>query len=223
MTNSKTDAVVIAYWDIRGYAGPIRLLLAYTNTPFVNKLYTTLDKEHGYSKKDWTDAKETLHLDFPNLPYLIDGKVKLTQSVAIMRYISRKHGLLGKTEEEMYKVDMMEGEILDFRSRFSGLCYSPEFEGKKAAFLESLPCYLERFEKFIGGHKHAVGDNFTYIDILLYEYLDQHLCLDSTCLDKFDHLKKLHKSVGEIDSIKKFRDDSRCILRPLNNVHASFK
>jgi len=42
------------------------------------------------------DIKHSLGLDFPNLPYYIDGEVKLTQTNAILRHISRKHGLDGK-------------------------------------------------------------------------------------------------------------------------------
>lgn len=36
------------------------------------------------------DEKYTLGLDFPNLPYLIDNEkdVRLTQSMAIMRYLA---------------------------------------------------------------------------------------------------------------------------------------
>ena len=37
----------------------------------------------------------SLQLDFPNLPYLIDGDVRITQSSAILRYIGRQFDLLG--------------------------------------------------------------------------------------------------------------------------------
>uniref|UniRef100_A0A8C2M9K0 glutathione transferase n=1 Tax=Cricetulus griseus TaxID=10029 RepID=A0A8C2M9K0_CRIGR len=41
----------------------------------------------------WLNEKFKLGLDFPNLPYLIDGSHKITQSNAILRYIARKHNL----------------------------------------------------------------------------------------------------------------------------------
>ena len=44
--------------------------------------------------------KFKLGLDFPNLPYLIDGNIKVTQSNAILRYLGRKFGLDGKTEAD---------------------------------------------------------------------------------------------------------------------------
>ena len=41
--------------------------------------------------------KDTLGLEFPNLPDLLDGNVKLTETNAIMKYIANKLGphLLG--------------------------------------------------------------------------------------------------------------------------------
>ena len=43
-----------------------------------------------FDRQVWFDEKFSLGLDFPNLPYLIDHAkdVKLTQSMAIMRYIA---------------------------------------------------------------------------------------------------------------------------------------
>ena len=61
------------------------------------------------------------------LPYYIDGDVKLTQSNAIIRYIARKHNLIGTNEKEIMRVDFMENEIGDFRNGWVRLCYSPNF------------------------------------------------------------------------------------------------
>jgi glutathione S-transferase len=49
------------------------------------------------------------------LPYYVDGDVKLTQSNAILRYIAGKHNLIGTNEKEKIRVDLMENEIGDFR------------------------------------------------------------------------------------------------------------
>ena len=72
---------------------------------------------------EWTDAaiplseegqnmwfkekKHNLGLDFPNLPYMLDGDVKLTQTLAIMRYLGRKFGL-SPSEADMAKGDLLE-------------------------------------------------------------------------------------------------------------------
>uniref|UniRef100_A0ACB8F4V6 Uncharacterized protein n=1 Tax=Sphaerodactylus townsendi TaxID=933632 RepID=A0ACB8F4V6_9SAUR len=66
----------------------------------------------------WKNEKDKLGLDFPNLPYLIDGETKITQSNAILRYIGRKHNMCGESEEELIRVDMFENHIMDFRDGF---------------------------------------------------------------------------------------------------------
>ena len=57
----------------------------------------------GFDKSCWFDNKFSLGLDFPNLPYYSDGDVKVTQSNAILRFISRKYDnkMLGTNMTEM--------------------------------------------------------------------------------------------------------------------------
>uniref|UniRef100_A0A4W2D2P4 Glutathione S-transferase n=1 Tax=Bos indicus x Bos taurus TaxID=30522 RepID=A0A4W2D2P4_BOBOX len=85
-------AMTLGYWDIRGLAHAIRLLLEYTDTNYEERQYSVGDAP-DYDRSQWLDEKFKLGLDFPNLPYLIDGTHKLTQSNAILRYIARKHNL----------------------------------------------------------------------------------------------------------------------------------
>ena len=63
---------------------------------------------------------------FPNLPYLIDGDLKMTQSNAIIRHLGRKFGLTGASVEEMAKVDIILEEGMDFRCLL--LVYLSEFD-----------------------------------------------------------------------------------------------
>lgn len=88
-------APVLGYWDTRGLAQPIRNLLVYKGIDFVDKRYK-FGPPPGYDHEEWLKEKFTLGLRFPNLPYYIDEDVKLTQSLAILRYLGRKHGLAAK-------------------------------------------------------------------------------------------------------------------------------
>ncbi|XP_010583044.1 PREDICTED: glutathione S-transferase 2-like [Haliaeetus leucocephalus] len=92
------------------------------------------------------------------LPYLIDGPIKLTQSNAILRYIARKHNMGGETEEEMLRVDMLENELMDLRMRFVQLCYNPDFEKLKPAYLEQLPGKLRDLSRFLGSRPWFAGE-----------------------------------------------------------------
>ena len=38
-----------------------------------------------FDKSCWFDVKFTLGLEFPNLPYLMDGNIKITQTIAILQ------------------------------------------------------------------------------------------------------------------------------------------
>lgn len=103
-------------------------MLEYIGIKFEDKEYSC-GPAPDFDRSDWLKVKYTLGLDFPNLPYYIDGDVKLSQSVCIMRYIGMKHmpSLCGVTLEEKTRVDMLSDEIADFRRGFTGLCYNPDF------------------------------------------------------------------------------------------------
>lgn len=82
---------------MRGIAHPIRYLLEYIEHPYEDVLYEQGDAP-SYSLESWTSVKKTIGLEFPELPYLIDQEVKLTDPLAIIAYLCQKyaHELLGE-------------------------------------------------------------------------------------------------------------------------------
>lgn len=64
---------------MRGLANPIRLLLAHADVRYEDKRYSLKDEAgmNEWIKEDKVQLKGTL--DFPNLPYYIDGMVQMTQ------------------------------------------------------------------------------------------------------------------------------------------------
>ena len=79
----QTDKIKLGYWNLRGRGQILRLLLSYTGLPWQDVVYTGPEKWFGGGDKN------QLGFDFPNLPYLIKGDFKLTESSAIARYIVR--------------------------------------------------------------------------------------------------------------------------------------
>lgn len=213
--------VVLAYWDIRGLAQPARLLLAYTGTEFEDKHYVC-GPPPNYDKTCWFGVKESLGLDFPNLPYLIDGDKKITQSNAIMRYLGRKNGLDGKTEDEKIRVDMMENESMDFRNGLVRLVYAPDFEQKRPEYVKDVQTKLTRFSAFLGGRKWFAGDSLTFPDFIMYELLDQHRVMEPTILDGTPNLKQFLDRFEALPEVKAYMSSDRFMKAPLNNKMAKF-
>ncbi|KAG1669952.1 Phosphatidylserine decarboxylase proenzyme, mitochondrial [Nymphon striatum] len=156
----------LGYWEIRGMAQPIRHLLTYVGVDFEDKLYK-YGPPPEYSTKNWTDVKFTLGLDFPNLPYYIDGDLKITQSDAILGYLGRKHGLYGKNENEKIRIDTMYGVSFDFIVKEIG----PAIMSPDPAIKKALPAKLKTFSDFLGTRPWFAGDNISVIDFKMYEMI----------------------------------------------------
>ncbi|XP_069862332.1 glutathione S-transferase Mu 2 [Dipodomys merriami] len=206
--------VTLGYWDIRGLAHAIRLLLEYTDTSYEEKKYSMGDAP-DYDRSQWLSEKFKLGLDFPNLPYLIDGAHKITQSNAILRYIARKHNLCGETEEEKIRVDILENQAWDTRVQLGTICYSPDFEKLKPEFLEGLPDKMKLFSQFLGKRPWFAGDKITFVDFLAYDILDQHRMFEPKCLDAFPNLKDFMSRFEGLNKISTYMKTSRFLSRPV--------
>ena len=68
---SKNPPILLGYWKIRGLAQPLRYLLEYSEHPYQDVMYEQGDGPN-FSVECWTSVKNTLGLDFPSIPYLID-------------------------------------------------------------------------------------------------------------------------------------------------------
>ena len=116
--------VTLGYWGIKGRGQIARYLLAYTGTQFEDKLYT--------SQEEWFQKdKNNLGLTFPNLPYLIDGNFKLTESHAIYAYIvnrSDKKELLGKTLKDQTLIENFTIYWEEIQTVMASFCFNPGWE-----------------------------------------------------------------------------------------------
>lgn len=72
--------ITLGYWVVRGRGQTLRHLLEYTKASWQETNY--LHDEEWFERD-----KYKLGLHFPNLPYLIDGTTRLTETQAIARYI----------------------------------------------------------------------------------------------------------------------------------------
>ena len=95
------------------------------------------------------NVKDTLGLQFPNLPYFLDGDLKLTETNAIMKYIAAKYGpdLLGKDATQIAKVEMVSNVIADLKGAVTMPCYT---NGDRAAITANLMEKVKPVVAFLG-------------------------------------------------------------------------
>ncbi|XP_063480591.1 glutathione S-transferase Mu 2 isoform X1 [Symphalangus syndactylus] len=206
--------ITLGYWNIRGLAHSIRLLLEYTDSSYEEKKYTMGDAP-DYDRSQWLNEKFKLGLDFPNLPYLIDGTHKITQSNAILRYIARKHNLCGETEKEKIREDILENQLMDNRMQLAKLCYNPDFEKLKPEYLEGLPEMLKLYSQFLGKQPWFLGDKITFVDFIAYDVLERNQVFEPSCLDAFPNLKAFISRFEGLEKISAYMKSSRFLPRPV--------
>lgn len=214
---------VFGYWGIRGLASPIRYLLEYANVDYVDKQYTA-GPAPTFDRKQWLDEKFTLGLDFPNLPYYIDGDVKLSQSLVIMRHLARKHNLVGKNEADQLRVELLEAQVRDYHMKMAMCCYNPNFEQMWPEHLKEMPERLAALSAFLGERQFVAGDYVTYADFLLFEYLEfNRECLHKEVdIGKYPNLEAFHKRVRQLPAIDKYFNSERFVKGPFNGPMAKF-
>jgi len=213
---------VMAYWKIRGLAHPIRFLFQYLDIDFEDKYYDfTPENTKGY----WYADREKLNLPLPNVPYLLDGPHKITESRAILKHLcrTRKPELLGTTPEIQARIDMVDNFIYDvLYTMFIPLVYhyTEELHEK---YKELLPVKLGYLQDFLGDNKWIAGSNITYVDFFAYEVVYQLTVFDSKCLDKFPKLQAYLKRFEELPAIKAYMATPNYLKAPLYTHMAKVK
>ena len=212
---------MLCYWDIRGLGQPIRLLLNYTGTEFEDRMLSC-GPAPGFDRSCWLDNKFSFGLDFPNLPYYIDGEVKITQSNAILRHIARKNDLVGQTETEKAMVDMMAAQSMVFRNGWVGLCYDQNYGDMKEDYLKALPNTLKQFSDFLGAKSWFAGESLTFVDFVMYELVDQHKLLEPNCLKEFENMQKFMEGFEALPKIAEYMKSEKFMKAPINQKTAKF-
>ena len=74
-----TERPTLGYWKIRGLASQIRYEMVYLGIEYDEHQYEQGDGPQ-FDRSQWLSVKDTLELDFTNLPYLIDGEYRITET-----------------------------------------------------------------------------------------------------------------------------------------------
>jgi len=180
---------VLAYWDIRGFAQQIRLLLQYLGIDYEDKRYT-FGPAPDFSRDSWLNEKFNLGLEYPNLPYWIDDNIKLTESKAILKYVARSKApqLVPTDLVELAKTEQMEGYANDLQRALCNLAYSKTKGEGEEPLQVSLAKQFEQLAASLGKSGWVLGDKLSYVDFFLYEVLFQFVKYNSEFLKPYPAL-----------------------------------
>ncbi|CAG7823032.1 unnamed protein product [Allacma fusca] len=125
---------------------------------YIDKHYPMPTPETGQGL--WGEEKFKLGLDFPNIPYWIDGDFKITESKAILKHVVRMYdpSLFGKTIEEQSRANMVEDVMWDLFVSLTRTCMQYTVELREA-FIKETPVKLRQISNFIGSKNWTLGED----------------------------------------------------------------
>ena len=205
---SANTKLVYGYWPIRaGPRGSInRHILHYAGVDFV---------EIRHTAETWANLKSSGEFEFPNLPYVIDGDVKLTESKAVTTYLCDKFApeLLGKNVDERARVFMLQSVIADF---FSGVASTTFNNEDRNVAIDKAMTTIAPIAAVLGSKDWFVGNGLTFIDMLMWEVCEtvNGLCQDTRLFTAHPNLKKHHDRVAAIPKFAAYVASNKFLRTP---------
>ncbi|KAL7539342.1 hypothetical protein ACHAXR_009226 [Thalassiosira sp. AJA248-18] len=204
-TPNPSSKPILGYWKIRGLASAIRYQLAYSNVSFDEELYEQSDGPE-FSRATWTDVKYDQGLTYPNLPYLKDGNLSLTESGAIHRYCAKKWcpELLCSDDAELYgKAEMVWGVVSDLKGFVTVQCYMGDGDKKKLAE-KAIPRFALIAEE-LKNNKFLVGDRLCCADFAFVELVEMvDFISDGEIFTVYPSIKGFRDRVFELTKLKEY-------------------
>lgn len=194
---------VITYFPIRGRAEPIRLILEEVSIPY---------DENRVQLRDWKTLKPSM--PFKALPCYQEGDLTIVESRAVCRYLARKYQLYGSSEDKMIRCDILDEAIRDAETALGGLFWDADFDSKQESFKKKqLVFSLRNFENYLASYprspEYCVGNAITFVDFVLWNYLDWVRAFSYETLLQFPILMTIKTAVEARPNIQTYLRSSR--------------
>ncbi|KAH7956270.1 glutathione S-transferase Mu 4 [Rhipicephalus sanguineus] len=208
-------APVLVYWNVRSLAQPIRNLLVHKGIEFEDKRYE-IGPSPDYGRSAWLKDKFTLGLTFPNLPCYMDEDVKLTQSLAILRYLGRKHDLAVRNNQETAELDVIEQQAGDLcLTLINAARLDPKAEGGIYSYAETMGAILGPWNDFLASRKWTIEERLTYVDFLLYGGLDWHRVFKPSVVQGYPNIVEYLKRFEQLPNMQEYFASDRYVEWPI--------
>ena len=177
------------YWPtIQGRGEFVRLALEAAGAPYVD--VARGDAEQGQGPPAMTSFMASPEVEHPPFapPFLVDGKVVVAQTAAILLYLGPRLGLVGKSETRRLWTHQLQitiadivAEVHDTHHPLASVLYyedqKPEAARRAREFRQTrLPKYLAWFESVLmrnlKSSAHLAGKRLSYADLSLFQLVE---------------------------------------------------
>lgn len=141
--------------------------------------------------------RATGKLPFDQMPLLeIDG-LNLSQSTATIRYLARRGGYYGDSDDDALWCDMVAGAVADFAETAMQAAFQPTKEIAVASLRARFEKFGPRFEKRLAenGSGFCASARITFADVVLAEALSAYLEWCGNILEATPLLEALYDRV----------------------------
>ena len=221
----------IYYWNIRGLVEHLVTLCEYLGVSYELIKLSEIQKWHTEKM-----SKIESGFDFPNLPYIEDEKVKISQTVAIMDYITSKYDTKKKlAQPPSYEFLYIFGALNDLKNMVTMPCYRKKnLEDLKSIFDlkihsgRQINLALMGFIQKVGNAKFIFGDLPCSIDFFFAEFMEMLLVMWEELKVESDKeqvkfIRGYLNNFLAIEEVKKYRESDKFVARPFNNTMALWK
>ena len=231
----------LGYWNIRGLAGGIRMLLEYCGADWIDTQYEVVqaasssdmtikvgDRATAWDASQWFNAKNSPefqeNFDFPNLPWLKDGDVHISQSNTVFQYIARKYKIgQDLSDTEAWRIDLAKDQLGDFRLGFLMMLYdmpSHPWAERETYCKNTLIPNLEQIDRFIGANTYVAGATLTWVDFMFWETFDQMHRFDDSLFSGLENIMRFKTHFESLPKVKAFFDSDKFMVGPIVNKMA---
>lgn len=191
----------LSYFNARGAAEPTRITLALAGADW-----------EDFRVEDWKSLKESGICPYGQIPILEVEGTAIAQSVAILRYVAKEHGLAPQKNLQLAIADGICDQIHDIHKKILNMHFEKNAEKKeelsKDIHEKILPENMKYFEKILEGNCQGntffFGEKITYADIHLFAFLNGNVSGKMEVpelLQKYPGLTKLYNGVMNESSI----------------------
>jgi len=194
----------LTYFDLRARAEPTRLVFAYAGVDYEDVRISWENKA-----EDWNPIKNSAKYPFGQLPILEVEGVTLCQSMAMFRFVAKRHGLVPSNDLQQAVADMFSEGVYDLENEIIRAIVHPNQEQQKVLMDKfhnvSLPkackCLEKLLEKNPKDEVYCVGNKLSFADICFFAFFNSYIGSGEpavpAALNDFPRLTALYEKVRD--------------------------